>query len=243
MKTTGPSVSEAITRDLAMRVIRGELPAGLAIAGENELALQYSASRTSVRNALQVLAAKGMLSIQPKRRTTVNAREMWSFLDADVLSWLEDVGIEPDIVEHLMVTRLIFEPNAAAMAASNANGHDLAAMEDAWNLMLQGQQQNSARLFEEGDLAFHLAILKACHNPFLISIGSALSAAMMLSFKQTLEEDLQLTKEAVEQHRILMEAIRMKQVDNSREIMRSILLEAANKKPWRDTPQKYSHLM
>lgn len=134
------SVSESITRDLAIRIIRGELAEGMAIPGEHELAQQYEASRTSVRNALQVLGAKGMLLIQAKRRSTVTPREQWSFLDAEVLSWLEDVGIESELVEQLMLTRLIFEPDVAAMAALNANGHDLATIEDAWTTMQAGQK-------------------------------------------------------------------------------------------------------
>lgn len=235
------SVSESITRDLALRIIRGELAVGMPIPGENELALQYEASRTSVRNALQVLGAKGMLLIQAKRRSTVTPREQWSFLDAEVLSWLEDVGIESELVEQLMLTRLIFEPDVAAMAALHANGHDLAAIEDALNTMQSGQQNNSASEFERGDLAFHTAVLRACHNPFLSSVGNALSAAMLLSFKQTLEDDLQLTVEAVQQHRDLLEAIRLKQVDSARKCMRHILLSAAHKHIWRDIPQQYQH--
>jgi len=235
------SVSESITRDLALRIIRGELAVGLPIPGENELAQQYEASRTSVRTALQVLVAKGMLLIQAKRRSIVTPREQWSFLDAEVLSWLEDVGIESELVEQLMLTRLIFEPDVAAMAALNATGHDLAAIEDALTTMQSGQKNNSASEFERGDLAFHTAVLQSCHNPFLASVGNALSAAMLLSFKQTLEDDLQLTQEAVQQHRDLLEAIRLKQVDSARKCMRHILLSAAHKHIWREIPEKYQH--
>ncbi|CAM3576319.1 FadR/GntR family transcriptional regulator [Rahnella bruchi] len=235
------SVSESITRDLALRIIRGELGVGMPIPGENELAQQYDASRTSVRNALQVLGAKGMLLIQAKRRSTVTPREQWSFLDAEVLSWLEDVGIESELVEQLMLTRLIFEPDVAAMAALNASGHDLAAIEGALETMQSGQKNNSAAQFESGDLAFHTAVLRACHNPFLASVGNALSAAMLLSFKQTLEDDLQLTQEAVLQHRDLLEAIRLKQPDAARQCMRNLLLSAAHKHIWREIPEKYQH--
>ena len=151
MTTSLTNISETITRDLAMKIIRGTLDDGEMLTGENELAVQYCASRTSVRNALHVLSAKGLLSIQAKRRSTVNPRELWSFLDTDVLSWMEEVGISPDVAEQLMVTRLMFEPNAAALAAANATARDLAAIEDAWTLMSRGQRQDQVALFEEGD--------------------------------------------------------------------------------------------
>lgn len=223
------SVAEKLIKDLALRIMRGDLLPEQPIPGENELAQRYNVSRTSVRNALQVLAAKGLLHIQAKRRSTVAPREQWSFLDGDVLSWLEDMGIDEAIMEQLMVTRLVFEPQAAAMAAVYATGHDLAAIEDAWQMMLLGQQQDSAELFKAGDLAFHTAILKAGHNPFLFSVGRALSAAMLFSFRQTLEPDMTLTREAVASHHQLMHLIRMKNPDQARRQMRSILLEAARK--------------
>ncbi|MFV4757567.1 FadR/GntR family transcriptional regulator [Citrobacter freundii] len=224
MTTSLASISETITRDLAMKIIRGTLSDGEMLPGENELAVQYSASRTSVRNALHVLSAKGLLSIQAKRRSTVNPRELWSFLDTDVLGWMEEVGISPDVAEQLVVTRLMFEPNAAFLAAANATARDLAAIEEAWTLMLRGQQQDQIALFEEGDLAFHTALLKSCHNAFLMSIGNALSAAMMLSFKQTQESSVRETEHAVEQHRLLLEAIRLRQGVTARECMRDIYL-------------------
>ena len=243
MTTSLATISETITRDLAMKIIRGTLSDGEMLPGENELAVQYSASRTSVRNALHVLSAKGLLSIQAKRRSTVNPRELWSFLDTDVLGWMEEVGISPDVAEQLVVTRLMFEPNAAFLAAANATARDLAAIEEAWTLMLRGQQQDQIALFEEGDLAFHTALLKSCHNAFLMSIGNALSAAMMLSFKQTQESSARETEHAVEQHRLLLEAIRLRQGVTARECMLDIILSAANRHLWATLPEKYTQLI
>lgn len=241
MKTAIASIAETLTQDLALRIISGELMPGMPIPSENELAMQYSVSRTSVRNALQVLGAKGMLTIQAKRRSTVAPREQWSFLDADVLGWLEVTGIDNTLIEQLMITRLIFEPNAAAMAALNANGRDLANLEEAWEMMSLGQQQDSAELFKQGDLAFHTAILKAGHNPFLFSVGNALSAAMLFSFKRTLEPDVTLTLEAVKAHHELMICIRLKQPEQARQQMRNILLSAAKKHLWDPLPSHLQH--
>lgn len=241
MKTAIASIAETLTQDLALRIISGELKPGMPIPSENELAMQYNVSRTSVRNALQVLGAKGMLTIQAKRRSTVAPREQWSFLDADVLGWLEVTGIDNTLIEQLMITRLIFEPNAAAMAALNANGRDLANLEEAWEMMSLGQQQDSAELFKQGDLAFHTAILKAGHNPFLFSVGNALSAAMLFSFKRTLEPDVTLTLEAVKAHHELMICIRLKQPEQARQQMRNILLSAAKKHLWDPLPSHLQH--
>lgn len=237
MKLPQPSISESVTQHLARRIIHGDLSPGLSLPGENELAIEYEVSRTSVRNALQVLAAKGLISIQAKKRSTVNNREQWSLLDIDVLAWLAEGELDLKLVEQLMVTRLIFEPNVATLAVLNANGHDLAAMEDALHLMRRGQLEADRALFEEGDIAFHQALLRATHNPFLLALGNALSAAMTLSFMQTIEKDVRQTKTAVDEHFLLFDAIRLKQADTARLQMRNILLNAARKRIWQDRPE------
>ena len=236
MKALQTSISETVTQHLAGRILRGELAPGTSLPGENELASEYAVSRTSVRNALAVLAAKGLISIQAKKRSTITSRDQWSLLDLDVLNWLSEGRVDKQLVEQLMITRLIFEPNVATLAAMNANGHDLAALEDALALMRQGQMQAERAVFEEGDMAFHQALLRAAHNPFLLALGNALSAAMVLSFRQTLEEDVRQTESAVEEHFLLFEAIRLRNIDKARQQMRTILLHAAQKSIWQDRP-------
>jgi len=236
MKAPQASISETVTQHLAGRILRGELAPGTSLPGENELASEYAVSRTSVRNALAVLAAKGLISIQAKKRSTITSRDQWSLLDLDVLHWLSEGRVDKQLVEQLMITRLIFEPNVATLAAMNANGHDLAALEDALALMRKGQMQAERAVFEEGDMAFHQALLRAAHNPFLLALGNALSAAMVLSFRQTLEEDVRQTESAVEEHFLLFEAIRLRNIDKARQQMRTILLHAAQKSIWQDRP-------
>jgi len=243
MKATQTSISESVTQHLANRILRGELSPGISLPGENELAAEYNVSRTSLRNALATLAAKGLISTQAKKRSTVNGREQWSLLDLDVLNWLSTGKVDAKLVEQLMTTRFIFEPNVATLAAINADGHDLAAMEDALALMRRGQTEADKAAFEAGDMAFHQALLRAAHNPFLLALGNALSAAMVLSFRQTLEEDLHQTKSAVDEHFHLLEAIRLRNVNDARIRMRSILLHAAKKNIWKEQPAFINHIL
>lgn len=243
MKVTQGSISESITRDLAARILHGELVPGLSLAGENELAGTYSASRTSVRNALQTLAAKGLILIQAKKRSTVAPRDQWNLLDIDVLSWLSTGELDEALVEQLMVTRLVFEPNVATLAALHASAGDLVSMEQGLSLMRAGQENGDRGQFEAGDIAFHHALLQATHNPFLVSLGNALSAAMTLSFRRTTEQDLSQTKAAVDDHYRLFEAVRFQQPEQARQHMRTILLNAASKHIWHTPPAILQHIL
>ena len=51
-------------------------------------------SRTAYREALRMLAAKGLVESRPKTGTRVSQRSKWHLLDPDVLSWIFE--FEPD---------------------------------------------------------------------------------------------------------------------------------------------------
>ncbi|MBC8655165.1 FadR family transcriptional regulator, partial [Providencia vermicola] len=136
--------------------------------------------------------------------------------DYDLLKWVGKAGVSPELFKQLVVLRLMFEPNASALAANFATGADLADLEKAWFLMQKGHEQDSLALFEQGDIDFHYALLKACHNPFLFSIGNAIQEALILSFKHTQEKSARETTESVKMHKLLFDAIRLKDSHNAK---------------------------
>jgi GntR family transcriptional repressor for pyruvate dehydrogenase complex len=58
---------EQITEQIEQRILRGELQSGDRLPTERELAEQFHASRTAVREAMKILAQKGLLAIRPGR--------------------------------------------------------------------------------------------------------------------------------------------------------------------------------
>ncbi len=55
---------------------------------EADLAVKYGVSRSVTREALKMLAAKGLVSARPKRGTFVRPPDDWNLFDPDVLRWL-----------------------------------------------------------------------------------------------------------------------------------------------------------
>jgi DNA-binding GntR family transcriptional regulator len=62
--------SEEIRRQIADRIIAGELPPGSTL-NESQLAAEFSVSRTPIREALKQLAASGLVQQKPHGRTVV----------------------------------------------------------------------------------------------------------------------------------------------------------------------------
>jgi GntR family galactonate operon transcriptional repressor len=92
---------------------------------------------------------------------------------------------EPGLIEDLMELRLIIEPNAARLAAKRATDEDRIAVRRAFKAMERAVAGHGE--YVPADLAFHGAILAACHNQFVQQMQNALSAILRTSFELSSE--------------------------------------------------------
>ncbi len=106
-----------IVHTLGRRILRGEIRPGDAL----EAASAMAASRTALREAIKVLAAKGLVEARPKVGTRVTPRESWNLLDPDVMAWQHDDALTPSFLRKLTEVRAVIEPQAAAFAAQRAD--------------------------------------------------------------------------------------------------------------------------
>ena len=84
------------------------------------------------REAVRILAAKGLVEAKPKVGTRVTRRADWHLLDPDVLDWAFDT--EPDLVllDSLFELRDVVDSAAAGLAAKRRSSLvDLQSMRDA----------------------------------------------------------------------------------------------------------------
>ncbi|OED51227.1 GntR family transcriptional regulator [Aliivibrio fischeri] len=223
------SKTEIVQQYVVKLIFTNDLVCGDSLMGENYLAKELDVSRTSVRAALQNLSSKGVITIIPKSGSVVNSPEEWNWLDNAVLNWVAEFQVNDEIIGHLMATRLVFEPNIASLAAINATGKDLALIEEAYDLMVKGVELKDQEMMTKGDVRFHHSLLLATHNPFLIAMGDALTTAMTVSFKQTCDNDLTLSKPALDEHFRVMDAVRMREPESARNEMKMIVVNAINK--------------
>ena len=83
----------AVVHEIGVRIIRGDLSPGEPLPTEDELGSQLGVSRTVLREALKVLAAKRLVESRPKTGTRVLDRSDWNLLDPDVLAWHLEAGL------------------------------------------------------------------------------------------------------------------------------------------------------
>jgi GntR family galactonate operon transcriptional repressor len=178
---TKPGKIGAVVSGLGSDIVRGTFPPGQVLPPEHELELRYGVSRGVVREAIKMLAAKGLVSVRPRVGTHVRPRHDWSLLDQDLLRWLAgDEGLDRQLLLAFEETRAIIEPAAAALAALRAQPDDLARMMAALEAMQRGQDDRDLAIAADKD--FHLSILEATHNPVLRSFRGAIEAILTAVF-------------------------------------------------------------
>jgi GntR family galactonate operon transcriptional repressor len=182
-KRTKPGRIQTVLTTLGREIAQDVIPVGMALPPEPSLESRFGVGRGVIREAIKILAGKGLVSVRPRHGTHVLPRKDWSLLDRDVLGWL--VGTDepdPDLLLAIQEVRMIIEPAAAAMAASRGTKEDYSRIEAALVAMETSHDQASAVI---ADKAFHLAILEATHNPVLQgfrgTIDTMLSAVFLVA--------------------------------------------------------------
>ncbi len=170
-------VIEALGQD----IIGGRYKPGDLLPREAELTEEYGVSRTSVREAMKVLAAKGLVEIRQKIGTRVRHTDLWSVFDSDILRWYAEQGKGDEIMRDLIELRQILEPAAARLAAGRSTMTDLRRIELAYLEMVDSARDNSR--YAACDVEFHMAVYGASHNALLQRFGRLVADFMQLSFK------------------------------------------------------------
>ena len=209
-----------VARNLGVAIISGKYKPGEVLTGEVASSERLRVSRTAYREAVRILAAKGLIEAKPKAGTKVNPREAWNLLDPDVLSWAFAARPPREFVLALFELRNIVEPAAAAFAATRRTSADLQDMRIAIEQMARFTL--AKREGQEADQDFHAALLRASGNPFLASLTAGIGAAVRTTtvFKQ---RERPLPRDPVPDHLHIFEAIAAKDSDRAGKAMRELI--------------------
>jgi DNA-binding FadR family transcriptional regulator len=213
-----------VVDELGSRIVRGDLAPGSVLPREAELSQSLEVSRTVVREAMKVLASKGLVESRPRTGTRVMPRSNWSLIDSDVLAWSLEAGPEPAFVRAIAEVRAIVEPRAAALAALRRSPEELARIE-ALLAALEDTVDDTER-YSAVDVELHAAILHATGNELLAQMTETTSAALRISRAITTRVP-DGPRNAMPGHRELVAAIRDRDVAAAGAAMETIVLDAA----------------
>lgn len=210
-----------VAEALMLRILSGDYPAGKPLPNEASLLGEFGVSRTCLREALQMLAAKGLVRSRPKLGTFVREEHDWNFLDADILRMRQRVVSKPVFLRDLFAVRRMVEPETAALAAVNATPAMLAKLQASVLDMASG---NGARTETtvEADVAFHRLLLAASGNALLSGLGACIEEALRSSIDITSHPDVG-SPFALDKHLAVFKAVRDGDAGAARKAMTALL--------------------
>ncbi|MFQ8600488.1 MAG: FadR/GntR family transcriptional regulator [Oscillospiraceae bacterium] len=214
MKQASRSLAESVADDILSMITidkayqPGELP------NENELA-RLQVSHTTLREAIRILAAHGVLEIRRGKGTYVKTG-VWRGV------FLHTLSLPKPDVKDLYEMRLIFRPRAAYYAAKRATEeldrilHCGALVE---SLILQKKDRT------EVEQAFHKSIAKATHNEFMNRLMPILIEAIDKGVPLS-DEDGEMVENTLQDHRMIMSFLKSRDPQGAETAMKLHILRA-----------------
>lgn len=213
-----------VVHTIGLQIVGGTLKPGDPLPPEDQLIADLAVSRTVLREAVRVLAAKGLVEARPKIGTRVRSRAEWNVLDPDVLSWRAEGANDSLLYEETTEVRLAIEPLAARLAATRATDEETAAIAEAYAAMEEGVGDQAAYL--AADLRFHDRILVSSHNELLSHLGGVLRAVFRTTFELT-TTPARSRRRALPLHKDILDRIAASDEDGAETATRTLIADTA----------------
>ncbi len=183
-KVQVPRISDAVASTLERRILEGSLKSGDRLPPERELAIELGVSRPSLREAIQKLASKGMVTSRQGGGTYVTDALESTFFDP----WQEMMGSYPNLREDMLEFRRMLEGQAAEWAAERATDADLQRLDQSFLALQASFESDDTARRSDADIAFHQAVGDASHNVLLGHLSAALLRLMHDNIRLNLGE-------------------------------------------------------
>jgi len=210
-----PKSSDVLAAHLRKQILGGALAPGAPLPAERDLVLQTGLSRGSVREALRILEAEGLVSTRPGRQGGSVARQPGDESLARYIGmFVQGRGIS---LISLLQTREAIEPSAAYLAAQNRTDEELAELTRVTESVEDAYADLPRYLAE--NVKWHCAIAAASHNELLRAVMVAISSMV---YKASAVENFateDVRRVVLKVHRRILDAIATRDADAARRRM------------------------
>lgn len=216
---------QEICAELGSAIIRGVYETREQLPTETQLSERLGVSRGAVREAIKVLAAKGLVTSRPRQGTRVTSVSEWNLLDKEILEWMQRVEYSHKLLFDLAQLRYAIEPEAAAIVAGRREMVDFSTMAVALREM--DRKDFSPAELLANDNTFHLGILDATDNRFFIQlkplIGTTLAFGMeLIGLYDLFDTDREVN---TEDHQVLFDAMLDGKADEARALSQAMIIK------------------
>ncbi len=206
-------LSERVIDAIREMIVEENFNPGDKFYSENELTKKLEVSRSSVREAVRILEATGLVTVKHGKGIFISdsmKQEMEAFSN-----WLKNN--ETALLEHFDV-RLIIDPKAAAAAAKNADADEIEKMEEVCSDFLRKTQQNNTAGLIKCDEEFHRLLAKSTKNKTLYFVMKTMTNSLSEGWISSLHVPGRIEK-TVGEHQAILDAIKNGEPEKAEQAM------------------------
>ncbi|HEX7685083.1 MAG TPA: FadR/GntR family transcriptional regulator [Trinickia sp.] len=220
-RADGRSRVEATMRRLETSLLDGTWAVGDRLPAERVLAEQYGVARNTIREAIQRLAARGLLVSRRGAGVYVTDR-----LRTGIASpWGELVADHPALRDDILEFRRVLEGATAYFAAMRATKAEMREIGALMRTLEEARRTDDKAAEAKADAKLHEAIAKASHNTMFLhlhaSVLGVLREHIAINGTGLREQSEDASALLLQQHRTLCEAICARRPEEARTAMQT----------------------
>jgi GntR family transcriptional repressor for pyruvate dehydrogenase complex len=219
---TKDTLARRVSNAIKAYIVSQNLPPGSRLPSERELKETLAVSRNVVREGMSILVAEGVITKKPGKGIYIRQTGEMALAEEG-----EEI-LEQERARYQAVreARAVVEVGAVGLIVSRITEEDLEQLEQ--NVVNLEQKQASGEMFIREDMQFHLTLLRAARNDFLLQWSPMVEEVMRVWVYQkdslasaiktgSLRDD---AARVAAEHRAILEAIRHRNVREARALLK-----------------------
>jgi DNA-binding FadR family transcriptional regulator len=218
-------ISEVIVEQMRVLIREGKLVPGDRLPSERSLCERFGVSRVTVREALRVLEASGLVQIRVGARGGAFVTKPSSERVGEGLAEL--LTLAPMTASDVTEARMAFELGILPLVVERATGEDIADLRVLVEQGLSALETGSYTMAMSA--AFHVRVASSTHNPAIEMLVHSFHGPMLMSLQQAQVAAPLMGPRGAHEHFELVEAIEQRDADRARAIMSRHLQRTADR--------------
>ncbi len=218
-------ISEVIVDQIRLLIRQGRLSAGDRLPSERELCERFGVSRVTVREALRVLEANGLVEIRVGARggafVTVPSSQRVGEGISDLITLASLTAVE------VTEARRVFELGIVPLVCERATEDDVAALYEICDRSSAALQGDEYPL--ELSAEWHTRYAQAAHNRAVAMLVESLHGPLLMSLERARAAAPLHGRRGVEEHRALVDAVAARDAVRATELMSEHLSRTAER--------------
>ena len=213
------SAQSAAQQVLGM-IRRGNWAAGDKLPTEKELCEQLAVGRSTVREALQILATLNVVQPMAGQGTFIKAPTSAEVLRADLIGFL----IGNSVALELLEAREMIEPTVARLACLRGTAADFARIDA--SLEEHAAAHAAGLPVSDHGARFHVLLAEAAHNRIAVTFMTSI-LELLTQRGRRFDHLPDYQAREIDEHRKLLAVIRAGDADRAEEALRAHIVESA----------------